>query len=162
MGTLIQTAFFSCGVAARTLFVLLVLPLPLVAGEIVSVTPLRFGAIDLNPAGDTVIIAAEHGPSIAMAGRSVVTGGSSGRITLRSADVEHVEILFPATVWLFKGGGQIVLRNMDIHSQYQGVGVDLPGGNVPVEVHVGGELLLHGNEQPGLYSGDLLIELNFH
>lgn len=143
-------------------FVLHLLPLPLVAGEIVSVIPLRFGAIDLNPAGDTVIIAAEHGASIPMAGRSVVTGGSSGRITLRSADVEHVEILFPAMVWLSKGGERIVLRNMDIHSQYQGVGVDLPGGNVPVDVHVGGELVLLGNEQPGQYSGELLIELNFH
>ncbi len=141
---------------------LLFLPLPLGAGEIVSVAPLRFGAIDLNPAGDSVIIAAELGASTPTAARSVVTGGGSGKITLRSTDVEHVEILFPATVALLKGGEQIVLRNMDIHSQYQGVGVDLPGGNVPVDVHVGGELVFQGNEQPGQYSGDLLIELNFH
>lgn len=141
---------------------LLLLPLPLVAGEIVSVAPLGFGVIDLNPAGDTVVIAAEHGAATPMAARSVVTGGGSGRITLRSTDVEHVELLFPATVSLFKGGEQIVLRNMDLRSQYQGVGVDLPGGNISVDVHVGGELVLQGNEQPGLYSGDLLIELNFH
>lgn len=151
-----------CQGVARALLLLCALPLPLVAGEIVNVAPLRFGAIDLNPAGDTVIIGAEHGASLPMASRSVVTGGSSGRITLRSADVEHVEILFPATVLLFKGGEQIVLRNMDIRSQYHGVGVDLPGGNIAVDVHVGGELVLLGNEQPGTYSGDLLIEVNFH
>ena len=149
MGTLIQIDLFSCGGAARTLFVLLFLPLPLVAGEIVSVTPLRFGAI-------------EHGQSVPASSRSVITGGGSGRITLRSEDVEHVEILFPAAVSLFNGGEQVELRNMDIRSQYQGVGVDLPGGNIPVDVHVGGELILQGNERPGQYSGDLLIELNFH
>ena len=109
-----------------------------------------------------MIIGAEHGQATPMASRSLVTGGGSGRITLRSADVEHAEILFPATVALTKGGEQIVLRNMDIRSQYQGVGVDLPGGNIAVDVHVGGELVLQGNESPGLYSGDLLIELNFH
>lgn len=152
----------SCRRAAHALSVLFFLPLPLVAGEIVNVAPLRFGAIDLNPAGDTVIISAEHGPSVPLAGRSVITGGGSGRLTLRSADVEHVDILFPATVTLAKGGEQIVLRNMDMRSQYQGVGVDLPGGNIPVDVHVGGELIFQGNEQPGLYSGDLLIELNFN
>lgn len=151
-----------CRGGGRVLLLLCILPLPLVAGEIVSVVPLRFGAIDLNPAGDTVIIGAEHGASAPLAGRSVITGGSSGRITLRSADVEHAEILFPATVVLAKGGEQIVLRNMDIRSQYQGVGVDLPGGNISVDVHVGGELVLQGNEQPGTYSGDLLIEVNFH
>lgn len=109
-----------------------------------------------------MIISAEHGQSVPASSRSVITGGGSGRITLRSEDVEHVEILFPAAVSLFNGGEQVELRNMDIRSQYQGVGVDLPGGNIPVDVHVGGELILQGNERPGQYSGDLLIELNFH
>lgn len=146
----------------RALLVPFLVPGPGGAGEIVSVTPLDFGVIDLNPGGETVVVAAALGQSSPTASRSVVTGGGSGRIVLRSENVEHVEILFPAMVTLSRGGEQIVLRNMDIHSQYHGTGVDLLGGNIPVDVHVGGELVLQGNERAGLYSGDLLIELNFH
>lgn len=134
---------------------------PVRAGEVLQVTPFGFGTIDLHPGGDTIVIAAENGSAAPLAGRSTVTGGTSGMITLTSTDAEHVEIVYPETVVLTSGGRQLTIRDIAAHSQYAGTGVDLLGGNIQVNVHVGGSLTLSGNEVAGNYSGSMLIEINY-
>ena len=132
------------------------------AAEIQQVTPLSFGSIDLSPAGDSIIIAAENGPASPTAQHSVVTGGNSGRIVLRSTTDEHVDITYPNSATLFGGGSTIVVTGIADHSQYSDTGVDVPGDNTSVNIHVGGVLTLTGNEQNRSYTGTMTITLYFN
>ena len=132
------------------------------AAEATLAAPIDFGSIELNPGGDTIVIAAEHGHATPTASRSVITGGGSGRIRLTSADVEHVEILYPDSLVLTAGGRQVVLTDIGPHSQHNGTGVDLLGGGVPVDVHVGGRLDLRNDGSPGNYSGTMSLQFNFY
>lgn len=131
------------------------------AGEVSQVNPIAIGTIDLHPAGDTVIIDAQSGPASPQVNRSLVTGGSSGLITLTSADAEHVDIIYPSSVVLSDGSHNLTFTNIPSYSEYDTGGVDLPGGNVSVDVSVGGKLVLPGDTILGSYSGSMNIVLNF-
>lgn len=132
------------------------------AGEVYQVTPLSFGSIDLNPSGDTILIAAKNGAASPTSFQSVVTGGNSGQLTLRSTTVEHVDIVYPSSVPISGGGDILLITHIADNSQYTGVGVDLPGGNIPVTVSVGGQIKLKGNEDNRTFSGSMTINLFFN
>ncbi len=133
----------------------------ILAGEVSQVTPVSIGTLDLHPAGDTIIIAAENGPASPLSTRSLVTGGGSGLITLTSTVVEHVDITYPESAILSKGAHTITVIDISSHSEYNATGVDLPGGGVSVEVSIGGKIVLPRDVVYGSYSGTMSIQLNF-
>lgn len=133
----------------------------IMAGEVSQVTAINFGAIDLNPGGDTIVIDARSGAASPRGSRSVITGGGSGLIRVTSTDVEHVEILYPDVVLLACGSHTLRLTEIGPNSQYHLTGVDLPGGGVIRTISVGGSLDLQGNEASRSCSGSMSIQLNF-
>ena len=147
-------------VAMLTCVPLLTSP-PVMAGEVTLVNGLDFGAIDLNPAGDTIVIAAQNGSASPKGSRSVVTGGGSGLIQVTSVEAEHVEILYPDLVPLVCGSHSLQLTNIGLNSQYHLTGVDLPGGGAIRTISVGGSLELRGNETYGNCSGSMALQVNF-
>lgn len=128
------------------------------AGVVTQIVPPYFGEIDLYPGGDTITISAQSGPAVAMAGRSLVTGGGSGRIILNSTEAEQAEVIYPDSVTLTRGGQSITIRGIPALSQKT---VNLPGGGVQRELSIGGNLELRGDENRGTYSGPMNIQINF-
>ena len=136
---------------------------PALAGETVDTAVISFGSIDLHPAGDTVVIDAANGAASPQpSGNSLVTGGRSGKISLRSDDAEHVDLIYPSSVELSDGTRALVLSEIPENSQYTDVGVDLPGGGATVDIHIGGKLFLPADTTHGTYSGSMTIILNFN
>lgn len=131
------------------------------AGEVSHVTPVDLGIIDLHPSGDTIIIAAENGPVLAICSRSLITGSHSGRFILKSTEAEHVDITYPLSATFSDGSHTLTITDIPAHSQYNATGVDLPGGGVAVTVSIGGKIVLPGNTVYGNYSGSMAIQLNF-
>ena len=129
------------------------------AGVVIQVVPPYFGEIDLYPGGDTVTIAAQHGPAVPSAGRSVVTGGGSGRIILSSAEAEQVEVVYPDSLTLTRGADSLTVRGIPALSQNH---VVLPGGGARVELSIGGHLELRGTERQGDYHGTMTLQINFY
>jgi len=127
-------------------------------------TAMNFGAIELHPGGDTITIAAENGPTSASSIRSYVSPDSrSGAITLQASEGndEHVDIAYPDEVHLTCGSHQLTVSNIPSHSQYATTTLLLPGNGSSIDVSVGGELTLQGDETPCNYSGPLLITLHY-
>ena len=131
------------------------------AAEVSSIQEISFGGIDLHPAGDTITIAANGGPAAPTAIRSIVVGGGSGKITITSPMVEHVDIIYPPAAPLFHGADFIVLDGIDVNSQYNAGGADTLGGGLPLEISVGGKITVPAGTTSGSYSGNLTILLNF-
>jgi len=125
---------------------------------------MTFGTIDLHPGGDSIVIAAESGQAVAAGSRSFVHNGRSGMIVLQSASgtYEQVDIQYPDQVILACGGQQIILGGVATHSQFSSVPIDLPADRRRIEVSMGGELVLAGDEKPCRYSGVIPIELHYH
>ncbi len=151
-------ASYSCLLFGLMLSALLVTASASTAGVVAQVLSPYFGEIDLHPGGDTIVIAAQNGPTVPSAGRSAVTGGSSGRITLTSTVAEHVEVLYPDSVTLNYKGHSLTIRGIPALSQKS---ADLPGAGVRRDLSVGGSLSLRGDENRGNYSGSMAIQLNF-
>ena len=133
------------------------------AGEVIEVSPIDFGSIDLNPGGDTILIAAETGRAAprSAGNRSLVTGGSSGRLTLVSSQAGHVVILYPEFITLAGGGHTLTVKDIPSHSQYAQDGVDFLGNGSQIEINIGGVIEFRGNETRGSYNGSMAIQLNF-
>ncbi len=141
---------------------LIVTSSPLFGGEVVQVTPIGFGTIELNPAGDIVTINAKNGAGTPVCSRSVVTGGNSGKITVTSTVPEQVTINYPENVTLRSGSQILTIREIPSYSEYSSGFVDLPGSNIQVEIDIGGRLLLNGHETTTAFSGTMIVELTFH
>lgn len=131
-------------------------------GEVVQVTPIAFGSIELNPAGDTVTINARNGVSTPVSSRSVVTEGRSGKITVTSTVPEQVTITYPQNVTLRAGSKTITISDIPTYSEYSSGFVDLPGSNIQVEIDIGGKLSLNGDETTTAFSGTMTVELTFN
>jgi hypothetical protein len=128
----------------------------------VSSWPLSFGTIDLHPAGDTITINASGGAATPSASSgSVVTGGSSGLITVTSESVEHVDIIYPASVTMTSGASSITITGIDTNSEYSVGGVDTLGGGIPLTISVGGKINISSGQANGSYSAVLRITLNY-
>lgn len=131
------------------------------AGEVTLFEPISFGTIDFHPAGDTIRIAAGNGPATPDGERSIVTGGKSGLIRIVSENIEHVDIIYPSYISLKNGTYSLRLDNISINSEYSSGGADTLGEGLPLDISVGGELVLSGSEKDGGYSGSLTIILNY-
>ncbi len=159
-----MTALFSHCRRLILIFVLLIGGFPswtLGADAVVS-QALSFGIIDLHPAGDTITINARNGAATPSAGSgSVVTGGSSGLITVTSESVEHVDIIYPASVSMTSGSSSITITGIDTNSEYSVGGTDTPGGGIPLTISVGGVINISSGQASGSYSAVLVITLNY-
>ncbi len=145
-----------------------------VSAEITSTTTetvtthLDFGSIDLDPdpAGDTITINAASGPASPVAtGASVITGGTSGLITITSSVVMHVDVTYPATnVTLTSGSNTLTLTPANIisNSMYpdSGPGTDTDGSNALL-IHVGGVIVIPQGQASGTYTGSMTITINY-
>ncbi len=121
-----------------------------------------FGTIDLHPGGDTITIAAAGGPAVPVAAsNSVVIGGNSGLITVTSATVEHVDIIYPVTVTMASSPNSIQLVSIDINSQYNVGGADTLGGGLPLTISLGGVITLAAGQANGSYTAQIPIILNY-
>jgi hypothetical protein len=136
--------------------------------EVSSAGP-DFGVIDLNPAGDTVIIAAENGAVEPSAARSVVTGGSSGYLSFTADEPTKISITYPSVSVALKyqdpynGTHYIYVKNIRQHSQYASSSFKVPGDGSVVTVYFGGTLELDGTQtEMGAYSGTMNITLTYY
>lgn len=135
--------------------------------EVSSAGP-DFGVIDLNPAGDTVIIAAEKDAVEPYAARSVVTGGSSGYLSFTADTPTKISITYPTSVTLiyhdpYNGAHYIYVKNIRDHSQYAFSSFEVPGDGSVVTVYFGGTLELDGTQtEMGTYSGTMNITLTYY
>lgn len=159
-----MTALFSHCRCLLPVFVILIgiFPSGALGADAVVSQALSFGTIDLHPAGDTIIINASGGAATPSAGSgSVVTGGSSGLITVTSDSVEHVEIIYPASATMTSGAGTITITGIDTHSEYSVGGADTLGGGIPLTISVGGKINISSGQANGSYSAVLVITLNY-
>ncbi len=131
------------------------------AGEGTLAEPISFGAIICNPGGDTIRIDASQGPAGPVAERSIVAGGKSGRVRIVSSTIEHVDVLYPERVTLRNGSQIIVFEDIAANSQYSSGGVDTLGDEIPLDISIGGKLVLSGSVVRGSYNGTLSLVLNF-
>ncbi len=131
------------------------------SAEVTLIEPISFGTIDFHPGGDTIRIAAASGPVKPDSDRSIVTGGKSGLIRIVSDNIEHVDIIYPSSITLSNGSSTLVLDGINSNSEYSSGGVDTLGSGLPLDVSIGGELVLSGDEMDGSYSGSMTITLNY-
>lgn len=144
-----------------TFLLLTVISPAALAGEITSVSPITIGSIDLHPAGDTIIIDAKNAPAIPTSSRSLITGGGSGEIVVKSTNVEQMDVTYPLSVTLSDGDHQLTITDIQTYSEYSDGLVNLPGGGISVSISVGGKIILPKTTVHGNYSGSMLIQLNF-
>ncbi len=130
-------------------------------GEVIQVTPFNFGTIELNPGGDTITINAKTGASPPVSNRSVVTGGNSGKITVSSTVPEQLTINYPENVTLRSGSHTLTISDIPLHSEYSTGFADLPGSDIQLEIDIGGQLSLNGDETTTAFSGTMTVELTF-
>ncbi len=132
------------------------------AGAVVSQS-LSFGTIDLHPAGDTITIAAGAGAAVSVSttGKSIVTSGYSGLITVTSLAIEHVDIIYPASVIMASGPHTIEIVSIGVNSQYNIGGTDTLGSNIPLTISVGGSINIPGGQVNGSYTALMTILLNY-
>ncbi len=131
------------------------------AGEVVEVVAMSFGEVEINPASCEVTLDAKNGAVKAMPTRTVVVGGDSGKITIRSAVEEQVHIEYNDSAFLWSAEEKIGISDVQSLSQYHNQYINLEGSNIPVDIHIGGRLVLTGDESIGNYSGKMEIVLTF-
>ena len=157
MHTPTQKEYISC-----LILILMILISPSgFAGEISIRHPVSFGRIDLHPGGDDIVIAAQNGSALPTSARSIVTGGESGLLQVTSENVEHVEIIYPTSIFMESGPHRLEITDIGDYSQYNSGGVDVLGDGFPLDINIGGIMRLTGTEENGSYSGSLPITLNF-
>lgn len=141
-------------------------------------TDLDLGSIDLDPAGDTITIdaggvaASGDGGAAALpvaTGASVITGGTSGLITVTSAAGVNfdIDVVYPGdgTVNVTSDATGATTVTLDSIEGNSGGGatngtVNHTGG-APTEIHVGGQVVFPSDAEAGTYSGSMTITLNY-
>ena len=151
----------------RLLFAIVVISLsfasPAVfAGEVLQIQPIDFGSIELNPAGDTVVLNGNEENAVPVSSTSLVIGGGRGKIILTSPVEEQVTIDYPSSVTLRSSSHNLSISKVRTYSQYSSGFVNLPGNDIPVTVGIGGELVLSGQEDTVPFNGTMTIILTFN
>jgi len=132
-------------------------------------TDMDFGTIDLDPSGDTVRLDASAGaasPAVVTGNGSIITGGTSGLITINSQIAMTVDVTYPAdgVVTLDDGAGHTLpLTDIDTYSE-GGVtnGSEATvGGGIPLEIDVGGELIIPAAQPDGTYTTSMNVIISY-
>jgi len=121
---------------------------------------ISFGTVDLHPGGDTILIDARTGSSFPGSSRSIVSEGGSGLIRISSDENVHMDILYPASTIMRSNNHSLSVSEIDNRSQYAFGGVDI-NSDIPLDVNIGGQMSLIGQEVDGNYSGSIPITINF-
>ncbi len=128
-----------------------------------ATTDLDFGSIDLDPAGDTVTIDASGGATTAatITASSIVTGETSGLITITSGVIASVAVVYPAAdVTLTSGGNTLTIVAATIATFSSETGVATDGIN-PFYIYLGGTIVIPSGQATGTYSGSMNITINY-
>ena len=153
---------------SQCIFYSITLPLYLIStvpaalsGTVDQVIPINFGSIDLHPGGDTITIDARNGSASPQGSHSVVTGGSSGRITITSSGSEQATVTYPSSIQLNDTTHFITIDNIGTYSQYNGSIIDLSTPQT-INIHMGGQLHLPSDTVHNNYHGFMVINITFH
>lgn len=132
-------------------------------------TEMDFGSVEILPAGDTITIAAGttdgSGGTAAVpvaTGTSVVTGGTSGLITISSPIALDINVTYPPSVDLTDGTTTVALSAIDANSgggTTDGTVSHL--ATVDTLIHVGGVIVFGLNATTGDYSGSIPITISY-
>ena len=125
-----------------------------------SSSPLSFGNIIADPAGEIIEIDASGGPSVPTvftSGNSrIINGGASGRITV-DADMANqtITLEFPPSVPLKSAGNpDMILDGIAARSTSSPITTSTPG---PVDFHIGGLLHITAGQPGAAYSGTIQV-----
>ena len=131
-------------------------------------TDMSFGSIDLNPAGDTIVIDAHSGAATpASSGAvSLVTGGTSGLITVAANTDFTINVVYQANgvVALTEpvSGDIVYLNSIDQYSEGGTINGGVPHtGGTDSLISVGGSVQFPSGAAAGTYSGSMTITLNY-
>ncbi len=131
-------------------------------------TDMSFGSIDLNPAGDTIVIDASSGAATpaSSGAASVVTGGTSGLVTVAANTNFTINVVYEAdnVVALTEpvSGDIVYLNSIDQYSEGGTVnGGVVHAAGVDSLISVGGSVQFLTGAESGVYSGSMTITLNY-
>lgn len=132
-------------------------------------TEMDFGAIDLIPAGDTIVIAAGTADGSggvaatpASVGISDVVGGNSALITIASAIGFDVDVVYEVSIVLTDGTTDATMSLIDANSGGGTAdGTVTHGAGVDTLIHVGGSLALPAGATTGAYTGSTAVTINY-
>ena len=128
-----------------------------------ATTDLDFGSIDLDPAGDTIQLDASGGATTtaSITNSSIVTGETSGLITITSGVVATVAVVYPAAdVTLTNGANTLTIAFATIAASSSVTGVATDGIN-PFYIYLGGTIIIPGTQPTGTYTGSMNITINY-
>ena len=125
-----------------------------------ATSSLDFGSIDLDPAGDTITIAADaagSGTVIPVSeGSSVIVGGGNGVITVASGVAMTVAVTYPATVTITDGTNNLDVVDIDLYSQYGLVGATSgdvsKAAGVDLLIRIGGKIVISATQASAVYN----------
>ncbi len=131
-------------------------------------TDLEFGSIDLNPGGDTIILDASGGATTAatIANGSIVTGETSGLITIEHSMIISLWLSYPAAAVTLTNGTDnidITAGSIATNSEYSSLATahTSPDATSDITVDVGGEIVVPAAQPDGLYTGTMTITINY-
>lgn len=125
-----------------------------------SVESISFGTIIADPLGDVVEIDASSGPTVPIlltAGNAIVTGGSSGRITVFS-DIpgQMISLVYPASFTISQGGSTMTVDGIMARSQFFATSTAVGD----IHFYVGGLLHVNLGQSSHTYSGAMTVTVD--
>ncbi len=127
-------------------------------------TPLDFGTIEIDQAGDIISITGVAGieTTVTAAGGSVVGAGTTGLITLTSPSSFDISAAYPASTNVTDGTTTATLTGVDTLSlagTAQGPLTHV--GGTPSLIYIGGDLNVPAGASAGTYTGTLTVTLTY-
>ncbi len=134
----------------------------LFAGHILSVQPISFGNIVLDPSGEIIEIDASQGvavPRVYSSGNSLINGGNSGLIRVFSdTPGETITLIFPASVSVNGGGATHTIDGIAVRSTTNPVVSSAIG---TIDFHLGGLFHINSGQPDNTYNFDITVTVQF-
>jgi len=132
------------------------------AGQILSVQPISFGNIVLDPEGEIFEIDASQGtafPRVYSSGNSLINGGHSGLIRVSSdTPGETVTLIFPVSVPVRGGSATHSLDGLTVRSTPTPVISTAIG---TMDFHLGGLLHINSGQPDKTFNFDIVVTVQF-
>jgi|GEM_PF-1231041 len=130
------------------------------ADSVNLIHPLSFGTVVVDPAGESIEIDASVGtslPRVFTSGRSYITGGNSGLISVYSdTPGQMITVDYPPSVNLESGGSaDLILDGISERSTFSAVSSSIG----PIDFHIGGLLHINSGQPTRNFSGTMTITI---
>lgn len=125
-----------------------------------SVEPISFGTIIADPLGDVIEIDASSGPAVPIlltAGNAIVTGGTSGRISVYS-DIpgQMISLVYPVSFTITQGANTMTIDGIMARSQFFATSTAVGD----IHFYVGGLLHVNFGQSSHAYSGTMTVTVD--